>query len=171
MKSDILTPELVRRVVSEFALDLRSVHGPAHWMRVRSNGLLLARHTGANTRVVDLFALFHDSRRENDWTDPDHGPRGGDFAAYLFYEERALKCSDEELQMLITACDGHTHGGVHDDATIGTCWDADRLDLPRVGIIIDPHLLCTEIAQRPAIIHQTTEAALAWRSKLGRDHW
>ena len=166
MKSEILTPTLVKRVVSEFALDLNSVHGPAHWMRVRRNGLLLAQHTGANTRVVELFALFHDSCRENDWTDPDHGPRGGDFAAYLFYEEHALNCSEEELQMLITACDGHTHGGVHDDATIGTCWDSDRLDLPRVGIEVDPGLLCTDVAKRAAIISETTEAAIAWRFKI-----
>ncbi len=56
------------------------LHGIAHWWRVRHNGLLLARHTGADTRVVRLFALFHDSCRADDGWDEEHGPRA---AAWL----------------------------------------------------------------------------------------
>ena len=33
-----------------------------------------------------------------------------------------------------TASNGHTGGGLSKDPTIGTCWDADRLTLRRVGI-------------------------------------
>ena len=36
--------------------------------------------------------------------------------------------------------------------TIQTCWDADRLDLGRVGITPDPSWLCTEAAKRPEVI-------------------
>ena len=32
--------------------------------------------TGANLAVIELFALFHDSQRHNEHTDPDHGKRG-----------------------------------------------------------------------------------------------
>jgi hypothetical protein len=32
------------------------------------------------------------------------------------------------------------------DGTIGTCWDADRLDLPRVGIWPSAALLSTDAA-------------------------
>ena len=31
-----------------------------------------------------------------------------------------------------------------------TCWDADRLDLPRLGIATDPARLCTGQAMQPA---------------------
>jgi uncharacterized protein len=37
-------------------------------------------------------------------------------------------------------------------ATIQTCWDADRLDLGRVGITPHPSRLCTEAARRPEMI-------------------
>jgi uncharacterized protein len=36
--------------------------------------------------------------------------------------------------------------------TIQTCWDSDRLDLGRVGIMPHPSLLCTEVAKRPETI-------------------
>src|SRR5262249_9030594 len=43
-----------------FALDLRGVHGLRHWTRVRENGHRLAKHTGANKQIVELFAFLHD---------------------------------------------------------------------------------------------------------------
>ncbi|MBB6018173.1 hypothetical protein HNQ04_003450 [Deinococcus radiopugnans ATCC 19172] len=32
------------------------------------------------------------------------------------------------------ACKHHASGQTTDEPTLGACWDADRLDLPRVGI-------------------------------------
>ncbi|MBB5033033.1 HD domain-containing protein [Prosthecobacter vanneervenii] len=60
--------------------DPYSAHGPDHWRRVERNGCILAARTGAKVHVVRLFALFHDSRRENEGWDPGHGERGADFA-------------------------------------------------------------------------------------------
>jgi uncharacterized protein len=42
-------------------------------------------------------------------------------------------------------------GRTEADNTIQTCWDADRLDLGRVGIVPDPSRLCTAAAKEPAI--------------------
>ena len=50
------------------------------------------------------------------------------------------------------ACAGHTHEKTHADITIQTCWDADRLDLGRVGIRPDPTYLGTTAARRPDTI-------------------
>jgi uncharacterized protein len=36
--------------------------------------------------------------------------------------------------------------------TVLTCWDADRLDLGRVGIKPNPHRLCTAAARDPMMI-------------------
>jgi uncharacterized protein len=36
--------------------------------------------------------------------------------------------------------------------TIPTCWDSDRLDLGRVGIMPHPSRLCTDAAERPETI-------------------
>jgi uncharacterized protein len=38
------------------------------------------------------------------------------------------------------------------DITVLTCWDADRLDLGRVGIRPAAHRLCTDAARDPAMI-------------------
>ncbi len=120
-------------IVSEqFPLGEQSLHGPSHWRRVEANGLLIAEDSGADVVVVRLFALFHDSRRENEYRDHGHGKRGADLARNLRGKEFQL--SDSRFDVLVEACAWHTEITYHQNPTIGTCWDADRLDLPRVGI-------------------------------------
>jgi len=60
--------------------------------------------------------------------------------------------SDQEFNLLHRACVGHTHERTHPDVTIQTCWDSDRLDLGRVGIMPHASRLCTEVAKRPETI-------------------
>ena len=59
---------------------------------------------------------------------------------------------EPELGLLVVACQGHSDGQTHEDVTVSTCWDADRLDLGRVGIRPDPRRLCTAAARDPALI-------------------
>ncbi len=49
--------------------------------------------------------------------------------------------NDDDFDLLFVACAGHGDRPVDDDPTVQTCWDADRLDLARVGIRIDPFWL------------------------------
>lgn len=122
-------------VIKQFHTLEYSIHGPEHWKRVERNGLLLSTRTGADVTVVRLFALFHDSHRLNDDWDDGHGARGALYAKTLRGVGYTL--DDDRFELLRYACVWHTDGKHHDDPTIGTCWDADRLDLGRVGII--PH--------------------------------
>ena len=118
------------------------LHGLSHWERVGRNGLDLAAGTeGADVDVVLLFALFHDSMRLNDGHDPEHGQRGGALAPEL---RELVPLGDDHLALLQTACAGHTDGRTSADPTIGACWDADRLDLPRVGITPVAALMSTD---------------------------
>lgn len=140
---------LWERVGAQFHGGPHSIHGPAHWRRVLRNGLLLATRTGADPAVVRMFAVFHDSRRVNDMTDPDHGARGALYAA----EARGngwFTLSDEQFGQLREACVGHTDGLHHADPTIGTCWDADRLDLGRCGMIPHAKFMSTAFAREIA---------------------
>jgi uncharacterized protein len=114
------------------------IHGEHHWRTVGANGLWLAEPLdGADTLVIFLFALLHDSMRVNDSIDPEHGPRAAAFAVQL-YAEGLLGTTPAQLETLRYACFEHTNGLVSSDPTVGVCWDADRLDLPRVGIQPDP---------------------------------
>lgn len=135
-------------VGEQFALDPHSIHGPAHWRRVERNALLLATRTGADVTVVRLFAVFHDSRRQNENYDPQHGARGAALATEL--RGTHFKLEDAAFAQLIHACTWHTAEPQHADPTIGTCFDADRLDLGRVGIIPDASFMSTEFAREIA---------------------
>lgn len=143
-------PLILHAILEEYVLPWDGDHGIAHWARVLENGMRLASETGAKIEVVQLFAILHDSQRVNEFTDPDHGPRAAAYAQ----EVRGLlfDLPDDEFRLLHRACAGHTHERTHPDVTIQTCWDADRLDLGRVGITPHPSRLCTAVAKRDDIL-------------------
>lgn len=124
-----------------------SIHGLYHWQTVERNGLYLAKFTGADVKVVSYFAYFHDCMRENEHDDPRHGARGSQYAKE---HKQLLDLTDEQLAMLCRACSGHTYGRQSACATVSTCWDADRLDLGRVGIVPDSRYLFSDEAKRIA---------------------
>jgi len=140
MAIDFVTLEdwLTRR----FVCGITSIHGPSHWKRVERNGLLICRESTADEEVVRLFALLHDSCRENDGFDTEHGPRAADLAVSL--RGRFFDLDDEAFARLEHACRDHTRGHTSSDPTVGACWDADRLDLGRVGIIPARRYMSTE---------------------------
>jgi uncharacterized protein len=59
------------------------------------------------------------------------------------------------FDQLVEACTFHTERHHSSDATIATCWDADRLDLGRVGITPREKYLNTNLAKRMARALQT----------------
>lgn len=136
---------ILERILREYTLPLDGIHGVAHWARVLENGRRLTETTGANIEIVSLFAILHDSRRLNESTDPEHGPRAAEFASEL--RGPLLNLADHDFRLLHRACAGHTHERTHPNITIQTCWDSDRLDLGRVGIQPHPSRLCTEAAK------------------------
>lgn len=117
------------------------IHGAPHWQRVAVCSYEIARRMPeVDPLFVFLFALFHDAMRENDAEDEGHGERGADLAAELIPDY-------PKLDQLLYAVREHTSGVTTDDPTVGACWDADRLNLWRIGIRPDPNLLCTEVAK------------------------
>lgn len=150
-----MTPEFVHRelmqsILAEMFLHPRGIHGVGHWARVLENGMRLAELNQANPRVVQLFAVFHDSQRVCDYRDPEHGLRGAILAKRL--RGKFFELSDEEFALLYEACEHHTAGRVVDEPTVQTCWDADRLDLGRVGCTPNPKYFGTPILQHPELV-------------------
>lgn len=119
-------------VMSVFQCGSNSIHGPKHWQRVEAFGLSIAESSGADLTVVRLFALLHDSCRLDDGEDPDHGPRAAEMIDRIVPTIFALDWN--RLELLKQAIRLHTSGMTTEDPTLGTCWDADRLDIGRAGI-------------------------------------
>lgn len=164
-----ITP-ILRAVLDEYELPWNGDHGIAHWARVFENGLRLAEVTGAEVEVVRLFAVLHDSRRVDEYGDPEHGPRAAEFARTL--RGRLFDLPDHDFNLLVRACHGHTHERTHPDVTIRTCWDADRLDLGRVGITPHPSRLCTEAARKAEVIRWAEgRAAFGFVPPFVLDDW
>jgi uncharacterized protein len=156
----IVTPWLVEKVLDGYQLDILGIHGPSHWLRVRANGLALAARTpGADADLVELFALLHDCRRLDEDRDRGHGERAAAHAEALA-RDGLLRLEAARLALLVAACAGHEHGKVAMDPTIGCCWDADRLELSRLGRRPKAHRLSTEAALAPDV------QAEAWQRRL-----
>lgn len=141
----IVKKTLMREIVGGFQLPFLGVHGLSHWARVLETGLRLADMSGANRSVVTLFAVFHDCRRKREKRDHGHGIRAAELAKAL--RANHMDLSDEDFGLLAAACAYHTDGKTEADITIQCCWDADRLDLGRIGITPKDKLLCTPAAR------------------------
>lgn len=151
MSNELINKALIDAIKNQYQLHWDGIHGARHWARVRNIGLKLANTTGANKKIVELFAFLHDSCRLNDGYDFEHGNRAAVFVAEINAKFKLL--SSDELIDLQVACRLHTHGLTTGyNQTILTCWDADRLDLGRVSIIPNPKYLCTDIAKQKDII-------------------
>jgi uncharacterized protein len=135
----------MREIIGGFRLPVMGVHGLSHWARVLETGLRLADMSGANRDVVTLFAVFHDCRRKREERDNGHGMRAADLARALRADH--LDLSDEDFGFLAAACAYHTDGRTEADITVQCCWDADRLDLGRIGTTPKDELLCTPAAR------------------------
>lgn len=117
MRNDIQA--ITKAILSEYSLPIHSDHGVSHWARVFQNGLQIAEATGADIEVVTLFALFHDSRRVNEYRDDGHGLRGAEFARSL--RGSLVHMADSRFKLLFDACRLHTDGLTSGDATLLAC--------------------------------------------------
>ena len=130
-----------------------SIHGIDHWDRVARNGESL-NIPGADMDVVLSFAYLHDVERDNDAYDEEHGPR----AAELIDQIRDSLLSfidDQQIGLLKEACKLHTTCHRTGNPTIDTCFDSDRLDLPRASIMPDPDKMATkEGAERAKMMRE-----------------
>jgi len=160
---------LLRPILERYALSPTGTHGLSHWARVLEIGRILAPLTGANLKVVEHFAILHDSCRQSEFFDSRHGERS---AAYVM--SLKLDLTKKEHLLLATACKLHNHversGPL--DITLETCWDSDRLDLARVGSIPDPERLFTTPAREPKfIIERSMEAFVENLPSLVKKEW
>lgn len=134
---------------SHFVMDADSLHGFDHWKRVHDNGVLLASQSGVDLAVVRLFAWLHDCKRVEDWEDPEHGQRSASLVMEM--KDTLFSWLDvDQKRKLWYACYHHNIGTVSEDITIGACFDADRLELVRCGVMPREDLMSTPMGKHIA---------------------
>ncbi|MCQ2288621.1 MAG: hypothetical protein MJZ74_05940 [Muribaculaceae bacterium] len=156
--------EALVKEVREFVISrwrLGELHGYRHWDRVYDNGRKLLTPE-CNELVVALFAYVHDACRQDDGFDLEHGVRSAQWIETL--RDNLLKSlTDDEFHMLQQACLLHTTEHMTGNPTIDACFDADRLDLWRVGITPDPDKLATEKGKQIARSTDYTSMLIPWK--------
>ncbi len=148
MASTFDKKSLLDLIVGRLKINKDGIHGTSHWARVRHHGLTVGKERDADLLVIELFSFLHDSQRENEWRDPLHGTRAADFAASL--NSVYFDLNSSQLDKLCYAMTLHSDGHVHADATIQSCWDADRLDLGRANIYPSEKFLSVEATKHIA---------------------
>ena len=143
----MITEDVLALLKAESGFIDSRIHGLKHWQTVERNGHYLADFNGADKKVLSYFAYFHDCMRENEYRDKGHGPRAAVFAKK---HRDIIPLNAVQFKQLTDACKGHTYGKRPECITINTCWDADRLDLGRVGITPDANRLFNTEAKRIA---------------------
>ena len=127
------------------------LHGLPHWDNVLRHGMMLCdREPLADRVVVACFAYLHDSCRVNDGDDPDHGPRASVWVETL----RTIflgNLTEQQFVLLQKAIAGHTVCRSDEDHTVSACYDADRLDLIRAGIVPRPEMMAGDAGRKIAL--------------------
>lgn len=141
-------------------------HGIAHWSRVFRHGCDLAKALDVDPAILAWFAFLHDSQRENEGSDPGHGPRAADFAVRLRRRGAITELDARAFERLCEAMRQHSNGRIDGEPELLACWDADRLDLGRVGVRPRPEGLGSAFARDPATIAR----AVAW-TDAARRRW
>lgn len=126
---------LKKYLISQFLLGSDSLHGPLHWESVLRNGMLMSsKNRNIDKEVVTLFSYIHDSKRVDEYIDVNHAERA---AKSLHFLENVglINLSKNQKELLFFAIKYHNDGHTSKNVTIGACWDSDRLELDRVGIL------------------------------------
>jgi uncharacterized protein len=157
---------VIDKIILQAPNRLSTIHGEHHWQCVAYIGLQLAKSVNScDALLVLLFSVIHDSMRLSDGSDPDH-PR----KACLLVEEinhKQFDLSSYQMNVLRKALLYHSDGSISLDPTIGVCWDSDRLDLWRCGMIPEEDMLSTRAAKRLIQWSQTVHNAhYSWKSIL-----
>jgi uncharacterized protein len=147
---NVVPLDVISSILNGYHLDfINGVHSIRHWLRVMENGLTIASMNGASKKIIIAFSLFHDCRRHSESFDPLHGERASE---YILKFKSSLGLSEHELDLVTYAIKHHSDGRTSKDIHIGTCWDADRLDLMRIDTYPSKDFLSTDVAKEAGLI-------------------
>lgn len=170
----VIPINVINHLLNNLKTDIESIHGINHWLRVLANTVIIHDNLTLDMDVAIAFAFLHDAFRANDFDDIEHGARVEIWFNTKNKFNKAVNLTNRQKEVLFFACKWHSHGKTikyfeninHNFSqfeinTIISCWDADRLDLARVGVYPDEKYLSTEVAKIKSIQMLCTKHAIA----------
>lgn len=139
--------KLIRQIFRDSSAVHLKNHGPDHWYNVAAIGAQIARAEGVDPVFCEIFGLLHDCQRISDYEDEGHGKRAALYAGYI---RDLIPLNDADFRKLCYALRLHDDGFVTKDKKIGACWDADRLDLPRIDMQPSASMMSTKTGKNAA---------------------
>ena len=144
-----------------------STHGRQHWAQVHKLVLALSEQLQLKPwaqACVEVFAWTHELARKNDATEEQHSLESSEY--FLRISSRIFPELDTRQRKLIALAIAHHADGTTawehildkgnpiadlEDSCLadilGCCWDADRLDLLRMGVIPESKIMSTSAWQ------------------------
>jgi uncharacterized protein len=135
---------LMSRIYADSTALGTKVHNTGHWSKVALMGRKLAEAEGQDPTFCEVFGFLHDCQRLEDGHDAGHGARAAQYARSI---KKLIPFRGKKFKDLLYALKWHDDKTHAPNLQIGCCWDADRLDLRRVGVKPDPSMLNTLAAK------------------------
>ena len=131
--------------IAEIHMKANVIHGINHVLRALIYAKIMAsKICPQNMNDILLGVILHDIGRRNDGVDQGHPLRGAILAKRLLKDN----WPNADKERILYAIEHHHKGLVTSDPVVGIIWDADRLDLGRVGLKIDTRRLSTIAATK-----------------------
>jgi len=127
------------------------IHGISHLRRVAITAGRIAASIGEDVESAVVAGFLHDCARSDD----GGGTRHAHDSAVLAKKLLSRFYPHLDTVRLCDAIARHADGETTEDLLAACVWDADRLDLTRLGIEVDPDLLSTTVARRIIMIRRS----------------
>lgn len=121
-----------------------AVHGVSHLMSVAATAARIAHATGEDVMSATVGGFLHDCARQNDGNGEGHARESAQMARSIIVKH----FGELDVNRICSAIADHAAGKTTADGLAAAIWDADRLDLARLGIVVDPAYLSTALARR-----------------------
>lgn len=122
------------------------IHGFSHLRRVAWTAGRLAVMSGANVESCIVAGFLHDCARTNDGDGSGHARDSAILADSILKSHFPHLNRAEICECIAEHADGKTTSHL----LTGCVWDADRLDLVRLGLNVNPELMSTQYARSMA---------------------
>jgi len=125
-------------------------HGLPHLRNVSYTAGRIASAVNEDIEAAVVAGFLHDCARQDDNGGREHAYESALMARGIIQEHYPHL----EVERLYACIALHADGKVTEDMLIGSVWDADRLDLARIGIEVREEFLSTLIAKRIVAIRR-----------------